>query len=248
MNNKRYIVYCHINKINNKKYVGITNRTNPNYRWRNGLGYDGSIFGKAINKYGWENFEHIILFENLTQNDAKEKEIELIKLYNTKIPNGYNVSNGGDIGWKDSVMIYCYELDRYFNSYNEAYNFSKEDFKNKYSPNDIKECCNFNIPYLKIPWKNLYYHYQLATSTMIKDVSLVEKRCFKHIKNKQESNINKLKRGRKYHYKKINGKYKLIYVDNVCSNCGVIYRGNYSSDKGMCEKCKTNKISILKNL
>lgn len=87
---KNYIVYCHINSINNKKYVGIT-KQKPEQRWRHGKGYKGQTkFWNAIQKYGWNNFEHIILFENLTCDEALKKETELI-LYFNSIENGYNV-------------------------------------------------------------------------------------------------------------------------------------------------------------
>lgn len=59
-------------------------------------------FSNAIKKYGWDNFEHEVLFTNLTKEDAEKKEIELIKDNNCKVPNGYNISDGGCInsGWK----------------------------------------------------------------------------------------------------------------------------------------------------
>lgn len=96
MENK-WQVYIHINKINNKKYVGITSEKNPNKRWKNGLGYKRQIFYKAIQKYGWNNFQHKILFINLTEQQAKQKEIELIALYNTNNSlYGYNQTAGGD--------------------------------------------------------------------------------------------------------------------------------------------------------
>ena len=92
-----YIVYMHINKINDKKYIGITCQM-PRKRWKNGYGYDvGCYFRNAIDKYGWNNFEHVVLFKNLSQKQAKEKEIELIKKYNTMNRNlGYNRTEGGD--------------------------------------------------------------------------------------------------------------------------------------------------------
>ena len=90
-----YTVYMHKNKINGKVYIGIT-KTIPKYRWNNGKGYNNQYFKKAINKYGWNNFEHIILFEKLTQKEAEEKEIELIDYYNSTQKNfGYNISKGG---------------------------------------------------------------------------------------------------------------------------------------------------------
>lgn len=94
----KWTVYMHINKLNNKKYVGITSR-NPNERWgKNGNRYKSSPhFYSAIQKYGWDNFEHIILFIGLDENIAKQKEKELIKLYQTNNKNlGYNCTEGGD--------------------------------------------------------------------------------------------------------------------------------------------------------
>lgn len=94
---KKFIVYCHTNKINNKKYIGITCQT-PNRRFRNGNGYKQSpYFYHAIQKYGWENFTHEILFENLSKEEACEKEVEMIKKYKTRShENGYNVTPGGE--------------------------------------------------------------------------------------------------------------------------------------------------------
>lgn len=55
----------------------------------------------AINKYGWNNIEHVILFEGLTQEEACNKEIELIAEYKTNIHRygnkyGYNMTDGGE--------------------------------------------------------------------------------------------------------------------------------------------------------
>jgi len=89
-----YIVYMHENKENHKKYIGITKQSLKK-RSRKGEGYKGcSKFYSAIQKYGWNNFKHIILFRGLTKEEAEQKEIELIKEYNTQI-DGYNIANGG---------------------------------------------------------------------------------------------------------------------------------------------------------
>lgn len=92
-----YKVYKHINKINNKIYIGITQQE-LNKRWQNGYGYkEQKYFYSAIKKYGWENFEHIILFDNLTEEEAIKKEIELIKEYKSNNRKyGYNISQGGE--------------------------------------------------------------------------------------------------------------------------------------------------------
>lgn len=98
-NNNLFIVYCHTNKINGKKYVGITSTT-PQLRWQNGYGYRANKhFYSAIKKYGWEEFHHEILFEGLTEEEACEKEKYLIKKWNlTNQKKGYNNSYGGEHG------------------------------------------------------------------------------------------------------------------------------------------------------
>lgn len=90
-----YTVYMHKNKINGKVYIGIT-KQKPQYRWSNGKGYNNQYFKRAIKKYGFDNFKHIILCENLTQKKAEQKEIELIDYYKSSERDfGYNISKGG---------------------------------------------------------------------------------------------------------------------------------------------------------
>lgn len=93
-----YSVYKHIFP-NNKVYIGIT-KNEPKKRWKNGYGYSTykkSKIYSAIQKYGWENVKHEILFENLTKEEAEQKEIELITQYkSTQKEYGYNISNGGN--------------------------------------------------------------------------------------------------------------------------------------------------------
>lgn len=97
-----YCVYMHTNKTNNKKYIGIT-KTNLSKRWgHDGSGYRNNkqpLFSRAIEKYGWDGFEHVVLFENLSEKEACDKEIELISKYHTQNPNyGYNIQPGGQLG------------------------------------------------------------------------------------------------------------------------------------------------------
>lgn len=92
---RTYTVYMHINKVNGKKYIGITCDKVEN-RWRNGKGYHNQVFGKAIEKYGWENFNHEIVATNLTQQQAEQLERSLIQEFNTQNPiYGYNITPGG---------------------------------------------------------------------------------------------------------------------------------------------------------
>ena len=98
-----YSLYVHINKINNKRYYGITSQK-PKDRWRNGKGYKNhknnkkdTYFYNAIRKYGWDNFKHEVLFEGLTKEEACLLEQCYIVLYDTTNRNkGYNRTTGGE--------------------------------------------------------------------------------------------------------------------------------------------------------
>lgn len=91
-----YVVYVHINKTNGKRYYGITSMK-PKERWHNGKGYKTQYFARAINKYGWDGFDHIVIARNLTEDEAKWLEVEMIAMHNTTNPKfGYNRTSGGD--------------------------------------------------------------------------------------------------------------------------------------------------------
>ena len=103
---REYCVYKHTNRENDKVYIGITCQK-PKRRWQNGIGYKpkkdengnkkSSRFWNAINKYGWDGFDHLVLVRGLTEDEAKWLEIQLIAAYDsTNREKGYNVSNGGD--------------------------------------------------------------------------------------------------------------------------------------------------------
>lgn len=90
-------VYVHTNKTNGKRYVGITSQK-VEYRWNYGKAYPrNKYFTSAIHRYGWDGFEHTVLFENLSKNDAEEKEKELIARWQTQDRKyGYNITAGGE--------------------------------------------------------------------------------------------------------------------------------------------------------
>ena len=92
---KNYKVYMHIFP-NGKAYIGIT-KQEPKVRWGGGNGYARNEYmHRAIKKYGWENIEHIILFDGLLEADACEIEKSLIKKHRTNEKEfGYNIESGG---------------------------------------------------------------------------------------------------------------------------------------------------------
>lgn len=105
---RTYSVYRHVSP-NGKSYIGIT-KQDVDRRFQDGNGYKTQpAFWRAIKKYGWENFSHEILEENLTEKEASEREDYYIKeVFHSFIPNGYNVAEGGIAGKKKSKPIIQY--------------------------------------------------------------------------------------------------------------------------------------------
>lgn len=95
---ENYTVYKHISP-NGKQYVGIT-KQDVIKRWANGEGYKNcTYFYNAIQKYGWENFQHIILYTGLSREEACEIEKNLIEELDLLNPEkGYNLKTGGRYG------------------------------------------------------------------------------------------------------------------------------------------------------
>lgn len=100
-----YLIYSHTNKINGKRYIGLTSHAeNPNKRWRDGLAYLNNhhkVFAAAITKYGWNNFIHEILETNISSlAEANKREKFWIEYYHTYVGDpgckGYNCTKGGD--------------------------------------------------------------------------------------------------------------------------------------------------------
>ena len=123
---KTFCVYMHTNKLNGKKYIGQTCQK-PELRW----GIDGkkyrtsTHFWNAIQKYGWNNFEHDVLYKNLSLQEANEKEKELIAKYNTTdMSFGYNLEHGGINGFHSE------ETKAKISKAHKGKTFSKEHLEN----------------------------------------------------------------------------------------------------------------------
>lgn len=107
-------VYLVTNLTNDKKYVGKTiceleNRKQGHYRLsKSGQGF---LFHKALRKYGFEKFKWEILFQSVNEDILFKVELMMILELNTKVPSGYNLTDGGDgiVGatrtkvWRDSI-------------------------------------------------------------------------------------------------------------------------------------------------
>lgn len=112
MDERKYSVYCHRNKTNGFEYIGMTGRK-PEIRWSHkAFGYaDCRNFMEAIKQYGWNGFEHIVLFDGLTKEEASKKETELIR---ENIANGISYNIREDDNWIGNTRkrpVDVYDLD-----------------------------------------------------------------------------------------------------------------------------------------
>lgn len=100
-----YVVYKAINVINGKCYIGIDSDWYQSFNRRyehewcsyqqNNPAYNFLIH-KAIRKYGKENFIWEVIYETFDIEVVKYMEKYFILECNSKCPNGYNLTNGGD--------------------------------------------------------------------------------------------------------------------------------------------------------
>lgn len=134
-----YSVYKHTCP-NGKVYIGITCKQ-AFRRWENGYGYrHNEYFFRAIEKYGWENIRHEIIFDGLTKEQAEQKEIELISIYKSNQREyGYNHSTGGEkgaLGCKHSDEMNDKKRNRMMGESNPMYGKARtEQEKEKMSEN-----------------------------------------------------------------------------------------------------------------
>ena len=91
-----------------KKYIGQTVR--PNQRYIEHITGNKQYVDKEIQRLGHSNFDYSVLVDaNLPERSLHRilnfAEEELIKSYNSKIPNGYNILKGGAISAKELLFV-----------------------------------------------------------------------------------------------------------------------------------------------
>ena len=124
---KLYIVYVHITP-DGMHYYGVTN--NPKNRWQgNGRLYKTTALQPYIEKFGWENIQHIILFENQSKEDALKIEDSLI-ISGWEKGNCINQQRSGNISKEEG---YYREYRREYREENrEKYNEYQREYHREY--------------------------------------------------------------------------------------------------------------------
>lgn len=140
------IIYCAINRINNKKYIGQTidfkKRKMEHIR---SIFKNETTFQKAMNKYGVKNFKWEIIDYANSLEELDEKEVFWIDYFNTYGSGGYNMTIGGQgfhkaTGEKRIEYLSTLNDNHPFLIFDKYGNFVKE------SDNRLLFCLENNIP------------------------------------------------------------------------------------------------------
>ena len=108
--NKRVGVIYKYTSPSGKHYIGQTiNESQRKYAHKSGTSKTQTKFGKAIRKYGYENFQYEVLFKVNSNDKTKLKVIlDIMEKYLIhkfdSFNNGYNLNDGGEgnLGYKHS--------------------------------------------------------------------------------------------------------------------------------------------------
>jgi group I intron endonuclease len=95
-------IYKITNKLSKKCYIGETKESSPETRWKQHIyniskGRGCPALRDAVVKYGLENFTFEVLIICFDEN-RYDHERHYIKKYNSVVPNGYNILEGGEGG------------------------------------------------------------------------------------------------------------------------------------------------------
>lgn len=88
-------IYKFTNKINNKSYIGQSVCIEKRYQQHiRSISKSKLPFHMALAKYGIDNFDFEVLVE-CSKDELNDKEKYYIQQYNSLVPNGYNLQQGG---------------------------------------------------------------------------------------------------------------------------------------------------------
>ena len=189
---------------NGKVYIGITCR-NVKYRWNNGKGYIGNKhFYNAILKYGWENIKHEILYENLNENEAYIKEIELIEYYKSNNRKyGYNNSIGGEKSAKGCIPYNKGKHITNNGSFKKGHSVSKKTIENVIKAHKGKILSKETKRKMSIAHKNekcFWYNKTLPNYVKIKIANAHKKKILYIEENKIFDSIKEAEKELKIHH------------------------------------------------
>ncbi|MCZ2224288.1 MAG: GIY-YIG nuclease family protein [Chitinophagales bacterium] len=137
-----FYLYKITNLIDNKIYIGITNNFNRRM-YRHKKECHNEHLKRAIEKYGWENFNKEILKILETKEEVIKEELDTIEYYRNNFFELYNISGGGE---GTVYLKMSDETKKKISDFNKV--FANTDKERKDRSNRIKgnKNPNFGIP------------------------------------------------------------------------------------------------------
>lgn len=121
-------IYCIENRVNHKKYIGLTTRSIEE-RFSEHCKAD-TVIGEAIRKYGVNNFMCYEVDNAQSKSELSELEVHYIHHFGT-LKNGYNCTIGGDgVKYDDTVEVLLNKKQEHFVRYVEKENEKSIDINN----------------------------------------------------------------------------------------------------------------------
>ena len=205
-------IYMLKNKIGGLEYIGqATNLKRRINRYKNNSD-DNRYISNSIRYYGWDNFEVIILHENVPLKDLNWLEKQCIWTFNTLEPNGYNLKDGGDSGGLVTSEKTKQKMrDAKLGEKNPNYGKSRsEDTKKKISKSLKGYKQSKETVEKQIKAKNLKMINGISFSNWIKENNIIQKELAKQI-GCGETVIMDWKKEKK----RISPKYRQKWIDNL---------------------------------
>jgi len=140
------LVYRVYNLKNGKNYIGSSiNSLNLRKTQHLSKSKSGSnhLFHKALRKYSEKDFKWIIIEKCETEEEIRDLEFHYIKQYNSKVPNGYNLTDGID----NTTTGYKFKKEQR----KKCIKFGKDNpnYGNKWTEEQKKNACMRDFSYLE---------------------------------------------------------------------------------------------------
>jgi group I intron endonuclease len=230
------IVYMAKNKINNKCYIGIT-AGKLKYRKRaheKMTNHSNRKFHNALKKYGFDNFDWIVLEHCNSYSELEDMEKYYIKEYDS-MNNGYNLTSGGEI-----MKEYSDESKKKMREIRlEWHTKNKNGFKGRSHTDEGKKLISESAIGRPSPNKN-----KSLSKTHKENLSKAQTEW---LENNEHPNL-----GRTWKHRS-----KREHIEVICPNCGKIGKGpnmtryhfdkcRINREKGFTETDEAKRVSISK--
>jgi len=172
------IIYKITNKTNGMTYVGQTARSLNQRMVEHLANGRTSYIDRALRKYGINSFLVDVIDTAETKEELDAKERYYIQLFNSKVPNGYNLTDGGE----GQIGVHRYGADNpnYGKHHSEAAKRKMADARKKYSGEHHPRCkpvVNLDTGERFLFIRAACDAYNLDPSTLIKACKGKRKQC-----------------------------------------------------------------------